>query len=62
MSDDKLNAIAADLETIKKLLILDLARNGVALSKIAGALDIHKSTVSRMFPKGSVAEIVKQED
>lgn len=42
-----------ELVAIKKLLILALANSGMTQSQIATALDIDRTGVSRMFPKGA---------
>jgi len=59
MDDKLLKSIADDMSAMKKLMILDLAIQGVSLTKIAAALDVHKSTVARMFPSGTVDAVVK---
>ncbi|MDB2438558.1 helix-turn-helix domain-containing protein [Hellea sp.] len=59
MDEKLLKSIADDMSAVKKLMILDLAKQGVSLTKIAAALDVHKSTVARMFPSGTVDAVVK---
>lgn len=59
MEDKLLKEIAEDMSAVKRLLILDLAKQGVSLTKIAAALGVHKSTVARMFPAGTVDAVVK---
>jgi len=60
MDNKLLKDIADDMSAIKKLMILDLAKQGVSLTKIAAALGVHKSTVARMFPSGTVEAVVKE--
>jgi IS30 family transposase len=59
MQEKLLKEIAEDMSAVKRLLILDLAKQGVSLTKIAAALGVHKSTVARMFPSGTVDAVVK---
>jgi predicted XRE-type DNA-binding protein len=47
--------IGKELIAIKKLLILALAQSGLSQSQIAGALNIDRTGVGRMFPKGTFA-------
>jgi len=44
-----------ELVAIKKLLILGLVNSGVKLAEIGAALDLDRTSVSRMFPKGTFA-------
>jgi len=41
--------IVAELDSIKRLLILQLKTSGVVARDIASALDVHESVVSRLF-------------
>ena len=59
MEEKLLKEIAEDMSAVKRLLILDLAKQGISLAKIAAALDLHRSTVARMFPKGTVDAVVR---
>lgn len=59
MDEKVIKDMADDMSAIKKLLILDLAKQGTSLTKIAAALGVHKSTVARMFPAGTVDAVVK---
>jgi len=45
--------VVKELVAIKKLLILGLANAGMTQSQIAKALDIDRTSVSRMFAKGT---------
>ena len=47
--------IVSELESVKRLLILRLIRDGASQEEIAGALGVTQPTVSRMFPKGFCA-------
>lgn len=44
-----------ELMAIKKLLILAPANSGLTQSQIALALDIDRTSVGRMFPKGALS-------
>ncbi len=48
-----------DLTDIKKLMIIGLVRTGLSQSQIASALGMHRTSLSRMFPKGTLSEIAK---
>ncbi len=45
---------AAELDAIKRLLILQLITSGVQGAQIASALGVHPSVVSRLVPKRKV--------
>lgn len=49
--------ITKELVSIKKLLILALANSGLTQSQIAVALDIDRTNVARMFPKGALSSL-----
>ncbi len=49
--------ILKELSAIKKLLILALANSGMTQAQIAAALDVDRTNVSRMFPKGTSAAL-----
>lgn len=51
---------ASDLEDVKKLLILGLIRSGLSQTQVAAALDMHRTSLSRMFPKGLLADVAKK--
>jgi len=51
-----------ELVAIKKLLILSLANSGLTQSQIAAALDVDRTSVGRMFPKGTLAALNKGKD
>lgn len=42
----------SELETVKKLMILDLVMKGVEQGDIAEIIGVSPATVSTMFPKG----------
>lgn len=48
-----------ELIAIRKLLVLSLLNAGLSQSQVAGALDIDRSAVSRMFPKGTLSSLGK---
>jgi hypothetical protein len=43
-----------ELIAIRKLLVLALLKSGLTQAQVAGALDIDRSLISRMFPKGTL--------
>lgn len=50
----------AELISIRKLLVLGLLRSGLTQTQVAGALDVDRSVISRMFPKGTLTGISKR--
>jgi len=52
MASDHID-IGKELVAIKKLLILALASSGMKQAHIAAALDIDRTGVGRMFPRGA---------
>ena len=50
---------AKELTAIKKLLVLMLANQGLTQTQIASALEVDRTSLSRMFPKGMLASIAK---
>jgi hypothetical protein len=53
MLSEKTDAVR-ELVAIKKLLVLALANSGMTQGQIAAALDIDRTGVGRMFPKGAL--------
>lgn len=51
-----------ELVAIKKLLILALINSGMTHSQIAAALDIDRTSVGRMFPKGALSKLKSKGD
>jgi predicted XRE-type DNA-binding protein len=49
-----------ELIAIRKLLVLALLNSGLTQSQVAGALDIDRSMISRMFPKGTLIALGNQ--
>ena len=50
--DKKANSETSEMDTLKKLAILDLVMKGVSQGDIADILGVSDATVSSMFPKG----------
>lgn len=50
--NDKLDSIAKNIEAIKRLMIFQLLEKGLSQGRIAEALGVNQSTISRMLPKG----------
>lgn len=59
---DELAKIAAELEALKKLQILQLLDKGFSQNQIALTLGIGQATVSRMFPKGAIKKGKKSDE
>lgn len=51
-----------ELVAIKKLLVLALLNSGLTQSQVAGALEIDRSAISRMFPKGTLPGFGKKDE
>ncbi len=49
-TDQRLNELIA----IKKLLVLALLKSGLTQTQVAGALNVDRSQISRMFPKATL--------
>lgn len=49
-TDERLKELVA----IKKLLVLALLKSGLTQTQVAGALEMDRSQISRMFPKGTL--------
>lgn len=56
--DQRLNELIA----IKKLLVLALLKSGLTQAQVAGALEIDRSQISRMFPKGTLTGLGGREN
>lgn len=52
--------LAAEMKSVKMLLILQLLRAGVKQSQIASMLGISDATMSRMLPKGISKSVTKR--
>ena len=50
-----------ELIAIRKLLVLGLLNSGLTQTQVAGALDIDRSMISRMFPKGTLSGLSNKE-
>lgn len=49
----ELTSISKNLEIIKKLMIFQLIEKGVSQTRLAEALGVNQSTISRMLPKNT---------
>lgn len=45
------------LGSLEKLLVLSLLRQGLKQDHVAAALGMHRTSLSRAFPKGILAEV-----
>jgi DNA-binding NarL/FixJ family response regulator len=52
MDSKKIEAIATDIDFVKKALIIDLVARGFSQEDIGDLLGVSQKTVSVMFPKG----------
>jgi DNA-binding transcriptional regulator LsrR (DeoR family) len=52
--------VLKELVAIRKLLVLGLLKSGMTQNQVAAALDIDRSSVSRMFGKGALTGLTKQ--
>jgi predicted XRE-type DNA-binding protein len=55
MPNEKTDPVIAELQMIRKLLVLGLLRTGITQSQLGGVLGLSQSQVSEMFPKGALA-------
>lgn len=55
--DDRLDEISKNLEIIKRLMIFQLLEKGHSQARLAEALGVNQSTVSRMLPKGIKSKV-----
>lgn len=58
----EIDSSAKELIAIKKLLVLMLAKQGLTQTQIASALEVNRTSLSRMFPKGILAAVSKGQD
>ncbi|ODS03410.1 hypothetical protein AUC71_00925 [Methyloceanibacter marginalis] len=56
MEKGELKNIAADLDALKKLMVLSLVQKGFKQKQLASVLAISEGTLSSMFPKGLLKE------
>ncbi len=50
----------AELEMIRKLLIVGLVKMGLTQDELGSALGTHRTTIARMFPSGFLKEVGKK--
>ena len=50
-----------ELVAIRNLLVLSLLSAGLSQGQVAGALDIDRSAISRMFRKGTLTGLGKEQ-
>lgn len=56
------DALLKELQSIRKLLVLALLKSGMTQTQVAGALDVNRSMISKMFPKGTLTNLKTQGD
>ena len=61
MASDQ-EALLKELQSIRKLMVLALLRSGMTQTQVAGALDLDRSMISRMFPKGTLNSLKSSGD
>lgn len=54
--------VLAELEALKKLMVLDLLGKGYSQTQIALTLGVGQASVSRMFPKGALGKSKTQKE
>src|SRR5256885_1032909 len=52
MEKSEMQRIAADVEALKKLMILSLVQKGFKQKELASVLNVDGAILSKMFPKG----------
>jgi hypothetical protein len=57
MEKGDLQKFSADLDAIKKLMVLSLVQKGLKQGDVAAVLGIDDATLSRMFPKGLLKKV-----
>ena len=62
MENTAIESLAAEIRSVKMLLILQALALGCQQKHVAAALDVSDATLSRMFPKGFAKEITKIAD
>ncbi len=55
----KIDADATRLSAMEKLLVLSLIRQGLKQDHVAAALGMHRTSLSRCFPKGVLVEVAR---
>jgi len=55
--DKSESKMAADIDGLKRLAIIDLTARGVKQKHIALALGVSEATLSTMFPKGLLRDV-----
>lgn len=55
----KTDGETARLSSMQKLLVLSLIRQGLKQDHVAATLGIHRTSLSRCFPKGVLAEVAR---
>lgn len=57
MVREKADPQLAELEMIRKLIVIALLQSGVTQAQMGGILGISQSQISRMFPPGALAAL-----
>ena len=57
MTDDQADILIAEVQSLKKLLMLQLLGSGYKQKQLAAVLGISEPTLSRMLPKGIAKEL-----
>ena len=57
MAIDKSDLHLAELQMIRKLLVLGLLRSGLTQGQLGGVLGLSQQQVSAMFPSGALAAL-----
>ena len=57
MEKGEVQKIAADLDAIKKLMILSLVQKGLKQKELASVLNVDEAILSKMFPRGLLKQV-----
>jgi hypothetical protein len=55
MAKEKSDPVLAELQMIRKLLVLAMLRSGITQAQLGGILGLSQPEVSKMFPAGALA-------
>lgn len=59
VTDDQATALIAEVQSLKKLLMLQLLAAGCKQKQLAAVLGVSEPTLSRMLPKGITKELTR---
>lgn len=62
MTDDQAEALVSELQSVKKLMMLQLLTVGYKQKHLAAVLGVSEPTLSRMLPKGITKDLPRGPD